>query len=261
MLLFASDTKSCRQACEKAKPLCKNGCFRRSCIDIAFSDLPCFLGVWCGAVFVVGWFWFFLFLFCPPSNEILQQRRFFFSTSWRKWKIKRISPILLVVLSPLLLHVSCGPNSISTYCITFLFLRLMILLSCLWLIMPWIFITGSAFRNCCCLECFQLEPSCLVLQFATVPVKAAAVQQQMIWKCRWFVSALVTPLGAQERIRWCGCDNTGSLLQLRCVSGFGLSLWGLWMLNAGSRDQQERKWCWRCSLHTARFERFEFFST
>lgn len=142
------------------------------------------------------------------------------------------------MLSPLLLHASCGPNSIYTHRITSLFLRLMILQSCLWLIMPWIFITGSGFQNCCCLECFQSEPFSPVLQFATVPV-TAAVQQQMIWKCNWFVSALVTPfslapLGTQECIRLCRCDSTGSLLQPRCVSGFGLSLRGLCLLNAGS---------------------------
>lgn len=78
MLLFASDTKSCRQACEKAKPLCKNGCFRRSCIDIAFSDLLCFLGVWCGAVFVVGWFCFFCFCFVLPVMRYCSREGFFF---------------------------------------------------------------------------------------------------------------------------------------------------------------------------------------
>lgn len=121
--------------------------------------------------FVVGWFC----LFSPPNNKILQQRSFF-SPILEEMENKKDFSHPPEVSSPLLLRAPCGPNSISTHCITSLFLRLMSLLSCLWLIMPWIFITGSAFWNFYCLECFQLDPSSLVLQFATVPVRAAAVQ-------------------------------------------------------------------------------------
>lgn len=81
MLLFASDTKSCRQACGKAKPLfAKIGVSEDLALMYLFLHFSCISWIYgVGRFFVCLLFvWFCLFLFCPPSNEILQQRSFFF---------------------------------------------------------------------------------------------------------------------------------------------------------------------------------------
>lgn len=125
--------------------------------------------------------------FCPPSNGILQQRRFFphlrgngKKKSWFlpsywcwfllftfQWPSGMLFVMGTVVLSPVLSHaLPWAKFHILSQGITSLFPR-MILLSCLWLKMPWIFITGSAFQNCCCLKCFHLELFSLALQYVT----------------------------------------------------------------------------------------------
>lgn len=82
--------------------------------------------VWWCFLLLVGWFC----LFSPPNNKILQQRSFF-SPILEEMENKKDFFHPPEVSSPLLLRAPCGPNSISTHCITSLFLRLMSLLSCL----------------------------------------------------------------------------------------------------------------------------------